>query len=474
MGYLEQEPHLDEQLNVWGNVIAWCEEKKIARPLQRGRGQAGRGLLRRADGGDDHAAGEASTPATSGTSTRKIEMAMDALRCPPERLERRQPLRRRAPARGAGAAAACPSPTCCCSTSRPTTSTPRSVAWLQHHLEALPRLRDPGHPRPLLPRPGHQVDAGARSRQGRPLRGQLLRLAGAEGQAGPARSRARARRASGRSPRELEWVRSSPSARQAKSKARLAAYDEMVNAAEREKQTYAPIQIPPGPRLGNVVIEVEGLEKEYGDKVLFKDLDFKLPPNGIVGVIGPNGAGKSTLFKLITGQETARRRRDPPRRDGQAGLRRPEPRRPRSDKKTVWEEISGGLDVMKVGSREMPSRAYVGSFNFKGGDQQKKVGQLSGGERNRVHLAKTLTERRQRHPARRADQRPRHRDAAEPGGGARGVRRLRGGDQPRPLVPRPAGHPHPRLRGRQPRRVVRGQLRGLRGGQEAPPGRRLA
>ncbi|MDE2488893.1 MAG: energy-dependent translational throttle protein EttA, partial [Alphaproteobacteria bacterium] len=189
--------------------------------------------------------------------------------------------------------------------------------------------------------------------------------------------------------RELEWVRSSPSARRSKSKARLAAFDELVNAAERQKQTFAQIQIPPGPRLGNVVIEVEGIEKEYGEKVLFKDLSFKLPPGGIVGVIGPNGAGKSTLFKIITGQEQP-----------DAGSIRlgdtvqlayvDQSRDTLNPNNNVWQEISGGLDVMKVGGREVPSRAYVGSFNFKGADQQKKVGLLSGGERNRVHLAKTL------------------------------------------------------------------------------------
>ncbi|MDP3494629.1 MAG: energy-dependent translational throttle protein EttA, partial [Hyphomonadaceae bacterium] len=191
--------------------------------------------------------------------------------------------------------------------------------------------------------------------------------------------------------RELDWVRSSAKARQAKSKARLAAYEEMANQQEREKQSFATIQIPPGPRLGNVVIEVDGLEKEYGDKVLFKDLSFKLPPNGIVGVIGPNGAGKSTLFKLITGQEKP-----------DAGAIRlgetvklayvDQSRDDLDPSHTVWQAISGGLDVMKIGNRELVSRSYVGSFNFRGGDQQKKVGQLSGGERNRVHLAKTLTE----------------------------------------------------------------------------------
>src|SRR5581483_6837706 len=171
-------------------------------------------------------------------------------------------------------------------------------------------------------------------------------------------------------------------ARQAKSKARLAVYERMVQEQEtaRGAQTFATIQIPPGPRLGNVVLEVEGLEKEFGEKVLFKDLSFRLPPNGIVGVIGPNGAGKSTLFKLITGQmqpdagsirlgETVKLAYVDQSRDAL------------DPAKTVWQEISSGLDVMKVGNREINTRAYVGSFNFKGGDQQKKVGLLSGGER---------------------------------------------------------------------------------------------
>ena len=192
--------------------------------------------------------------------------------------------------------------------------------------------------------------------------------------------------------KELDWVRSNAKARQSKSKARLAAYDEMMREAEQARgaQTHAVIQIPPGPRLGNVVIEVDNLEKEYGDKVLFKGLSFKLPPNGIVGVIGPNGAGKSTLFKLITGQE----------KPDSGTIRLGETvklsyvdqsRDDLDPKKNVWEAISDGLDVLKVGNREINTRSYVGSFNFRGGDQQKKVGLLSGGERNRVHLAKTLT-----------------------------------------------------------------------------------
>jgi ATPase subunit of ABC transporter with duplicated ATPase domains len=190
--------------------------------------------------------------------------------------------------------------------------------------------------------------------------------------------------------RELEWVRSSAKARQAKSKARLAAYDEMVNQQEREKQSFATIQILPGPRLGNVVIEVEHLNKAFGEKELFKDLTFKLPPNGIVGVIGPNGAGKSTLFKLITGQDKPDHGKI--RLGETVKLAYVDQSRDDLDPNdTVWKAISGGLDIIKVGTREIVSRSYVGSFNFKGGDQQKKVGLLSGGERNRVHLAKTLT-----------------------------------------------------------------------------------
>ena len=191
---------------------------------------------------------------------------------------------------------------------------------------------------------------------------------------------------------ELEWARSNPKARQAKSKARLAAYEKMVAEQEnsRQAQSFAVIQIPPGPRLGNVVLEVNGLEKSYGDKLLFKDLSFKLPPNGIVGVIGPNGAGKSTLFRIITGQE------QPDSGTFRLGetvkLSYVDQSRDALDpNKTIWQEVSQGLDILTVGKREINTRSYVGSFNFKGGDQQKKVGLLSGGERNRVHLAKTLT-----------------------------------------------------------------------------------
>ena len=192
--------------------------------------------------------------------------------------------------------------------------------------------------------------------------------------------------------RELEWIRSSPKARQAKSKARITNYEKLAEDAGREEAGRATMQIATGPRLGGIVVEVSGLSKAYGDRLLVDDLSFKLPPGGIVGVIGPNGAGKTTLFKMITGVEKP-----------DTGTIRlgdtvkvsyvDQSRSHLDDKKTVWEEISGGLDQMLLGGKkEMPSRAYCGWFNFKGADQQKKVGLLSGGERNRVHLAKLLKE----------------------------------------------------------------------------------
>ena len=192
--------------------------------------------------------------------------------------------------------------------------------------------------------------------------------------------------------RELEWIRSSPKARQAKSKARIQAYERLAEEAGREQAGKAQIQIPPGPRLGSVVMEVEGLSKAFGDKLLIDNLSFTLPPGGIVGVIGPNGAGKTTLFKMITGAE--RPDTGTIRLGDSVKLGYVDQSRAHLDaKKTVWEEISGGLDLMLLGDkREVNSRAYVGWFNFKGPDQQKKVGLLSGGERNRVHLAKMLKE----------------------------------------------------------------------------------
>ena len=189
--------------------------------------------------------------------------------------------------------------------------------------------------------------------------------------------------------RELEWIQASPKARQAKSKARISAYEDLVNQKEREEVGRAQISIPAGPRLGGVVIEADNLTKGFDEKLLIDNLSFQLPPGGIVGVIGPNGAGKTTLFKMLTGVENPD--------DGNLKVGETvvmgyvdQSRDNLDDGKTVWEEISDGNDIIELGNGEVNSRAYVGAFNFRGGDQQKKVGLLSGGERNRVHLAKML------------------------------------------------------------------------------------
>jgi ATP-binding cassette ChvD family protein len=191
--------------------------------------------------------------------------------------------------------------------------------------------------------------------------------------------------------RELEWVRQNPKARQAKSKARMQRFEELQSREFQERNETNEIYIPPGPRLGELVIEATGLSKAYGEKLLFDNLNFNLPQGGIVGIIGPNGAGKTTLFRIITGQETA---------DGGEIRIGPsvqlayvdQSRQSLDDRKTVWQEISNGLDLLKVGNYETPSRAYVGRFNFRGAQQQQSIGELSGGERNRVHLAKVLKE----------------------------------------------------------------------------------
>ena len=390
MGYLEQEPQLDEQLDVWGNVIAWCEEKKILDQYNAVAAKLGEdytdelmeemtALQEKIDAGD------------LWDIDSKIEMAMGALRCAPNDWSVAN-LSGGEKRRIALARLLLSKPDMLLLDEPTNHLDAESVAWLQHHLENFPGcVILVTHDRYFLDQVTKwtlELDRG----KGIPYEGnysgwleQKAKRVIQEQSESEARQRAMAK--------ELEWVRSNARARQAKSKARLANYDEMMREAEQARgaQNHATIQIMPGPRLGNVVLEVEGLEKEYGDKVLFKDLTFRLPPNGIVGVIGPNGAGKSTLFRMITGQETP-----------DAGSIRlgetvklsyvDQSRDSLDPAKTVWQEISSGLDVLKVGNREINTRSYVGSFNFKGGDQQKKVGQLSGGERNRVHLAKTLTE----------------------------------------------------------------------------------
>lgn len=189
---------------------------------------------------------------------------------------------------------------------------------------------------------------------------------------------------------ELEWIRQNPKGRRAKSKARINAYEEMLSEEHQKRREEMEIFIPAGPRLGDKVIEADNVSKGYDDKLLVEDMEFKLPPGGIVGIIGPNGAGKTTLFKMITGEE------DPDEGSIALGetvkLGYVDQKRPLDPEKTIWEEISGGQDIIKLGNRDVNSRAYVARFNFSGSDQQKKVSEISGGERNRVHLAKMLKE----------------------------------------------------------------------------------
>jgi ATP-binding cassette ChvD family protein len=317
----------------------------------------------------------------------KIDMAMDALRCPPDEagVEKLSGGERR---RVALCRLLLSKPDMLLLDEPTNHLDAESVAWLQHHLEAFSGcVILVTHDRYFLDQVTKwtlELDRG----KGIPYEGNYSAWLEAKAK----RSEAEASESEGRRKalsRELEWVRQSPKARQAKSKARLTRYEEMAAEAEREKQTFATIQIPPGPRLGHNVIEFEGLKKGFGDKLLIDGLTFKLPPGGIVGIIGPNGAGKSTLFRMITGDQKPD--------EGSISIGDSvklgfvdQSRDALDARKTIWEEISGGLDVLVVGNREIPSRAYVSSFNFKGSDQQKKVGQLSGGERNRVHLAKTL------------------------------------------------------------------------------------
>jgi len=387
-GYLPQEPVLDPTKDVWGNVIADCEDKLIFDKYNEIANKLGE------DYSDELM--EEMTKLQEIIDARdlwdidsKVEMAINALRCPPNDASI-EDLSGGEKRRIALARLLLSKPDIMLLDEPTNHLDAESVAWLQHHLENFPGcVILVTHDRYFLDQVTKwtlELDRG----KGVPYEGnysgwleQKTKRVVQEQSESDSRQRALTR--------ELEWVRSSPKARQSKSKARLASYEEMVAAQEnaRAAQTQAHIQIPPGPRLGNLVLEVEGLEKEYGDKVLFKDLSFRLPPNGIVGVIGPNGAGKSTLFKLITGRE------QPDQGTVKVGetvkLSYVDQSRDALDpNKTIWEEVSGGTDVMIVGKREINSRAYVGSFNFKGADQQKKVGLLSGGERNRVHLAKTL------------------------------------------------------------------------------------
>jgi len=386
MGYLEQEPQLDPALTARENVESWCEEKKLVTRFNEVSMAVGENytdelmeemtkLQEQIDASD------------AWDIDSKIDMAMDALRCPPDDsgVEKLSGGERR---RVALCRLLLSKPDMLLLDEPTNHLDAESVAWLQHHLENFPGcVILVTHDRYFLDQVTKwtlELDRG----KGIPYEGNYSAWLEAKAK----RMSQEEREAEGRQKvmsRELEWVRQSPKARQAKSKARLQRYEEMAAQAEREKQTFATIQIPPGPRLGHNVINFEGLKKGFGDKLLIDGLTFKLPPGGIVGIIGPNGAGKSTLFRMITGQEKPDAGKIEIGESVKLGFV-DQSRDALDNNKTIWEEISGGLDVLQVGNREIPSRAYVSSFNFKGSDQQKKVGQLSGGERNRVHLAKTL------------------------------------------------------------------------------------
>ncbi len=389
VGFLEQEPQLDAAKDVLGNVMDGAGEmaqmlarfEEVSNAFSDPDADMDKLIAEQADLQEKIDAGN------GWDLGRTVEIAMDALRCPPSdaAVDKLSGGERR---RVALCRLLLSKPDMLLLDEPTNHLDAESVAWLERHLAEFPgTVVAVTHDRYFLDNVAGwilELDRGS----GIPWEGnysswlqQKDKRLELEEKTADARRRTMQR--------ELEWMGTSPSARRSKSKARIAAYNQMVEEDKQETLDRAQIVIPAGPRLGDHVITAEGVSKGFGDRLLIDNLSFNLPPGGIVGVIGPNGAGKTTLFKMITGQDkpdSGTFSVGPTVKLGYVD----QSRETLDPNKTVWEELSGGLDIIKLGNREISSRAYCGSFNFKGGDQQKKVGQLSGGERNRVNLAKML------------------------------------------------------------------------------------
>ena len=391
IGYLEQEPKLDPSKNVMENVMDGLGETvallkrfeevsmKFAEPMSDDEMNA---LI------EEQAALQEKIDAANGWDIeRTVQIAMDALRCPPADADVTK-LSGGEKRRVALCRLLLSKPDMLLLDEPTNHLDAESVAWLEHHLRDYKgTVVMVTHDRYFLDNVTGwilELDRG----QGIPYEGnytswleQKQKRIEQEAREESARQKTLAN--------ELEWIRKNPKARQAKSKARINAYEELLSEASKEQITQAYINIPMTDRLGDLVIEAKNISKSFGDRVLIDNLSFKIPKGAIVGIIGPNGAGKTTLFKMITGQEKPD--------SGEIIIGETvdlgyvdQSRDELSADKTIWEEISDGLDIIELGKKQIPSRAYVGQFNFKGTDQQKKIGQLSGGERNRVHLAKML------------------------------------------------------------------------------------
>ena len=384
VGYLPQEPQLDEQLDVKGNVMIGVKDKQA--------------ILDRYNelmmDYSDETADEASKLQDQIDADdlwdldSKVEMAMDALRCPPggESVDKLSGGEKR---RVALCQLLLSQPDLLLLDEPTNHLDAETTAWLEKHLREYPgAVLIITHDRYFLDNVTGWILELDRGR-GIPYEGNYTAYLTAKAkrmQQEKSEDQARSKVLE----REKEWLGQSPQARQTKSKARIRAYDELVKINEaRTQSNTAQIIIPPGERLGQNVIDIDGVKKGFGDRLLIDGLSFKLPPGGIVGVIGPNGAGKTTLFKMLTGQEQPDEGTITVGETVHMGYV-DQSRDSLDPKKSVWEEISGGNDIIKLGKREVNSRAYTSSFNFKGGDQQQPVGTLSGGQRNRVHLAKML------------------------------------------------------------------------------------